>query len=208
MTFANPLHQLPLRTSMRVLGAALTDWAILQSDPTGMVLPSWRLRSLQQDVSRIQQFTLQNKYQQFQCYHDTVKWYGVLWSWSHQYQTMFQSSCLLQAGSYLDSIQLISRYHRYPYTQAQAWHHPTDTATIPIIGWITERMINQDAHAAELFVKHLAIHWLSRYTLEELPTNSYDSSRDVHKLRGYVLFCIAMDFEHRQVNTPEECEQL
>lgn len=208
MTFINPLHQLPLRDGMRAVSAALADWAILQVDPVGILLPSWRLRSLQHDPTRRQLFAPQNKYQQFQCFHDTSKWCGVLLNLSHQWERIFHPVAVEHATQYLSFLHHLPLIQPYPYTQARAWRHPTEIGANPIIGWVTEHMTNQDPHNAELFIQHLSIHWLNRYTLEELPTNSYDPSREVQKLRGYVLYSIAMNFEHRQIDTPEECEQL
>jgi hypothetical protein len=204
----NPLHTLQLSQGMWVICDALADWAILSVDPSGRLLPSWRLRQVYDDQIHIHHFARQDKYQQFQCYKNTVKWCGFLWGLAHTHDTMFQEDAVRRAEQALEQSYHIKAVHAYPYDKARAWRKPYVEEALSVLGWITERMINQEEQQAEHFVESLLIDWLSAYSLDELPPNPNASSLGVDHRRGYVLYTMSLSFEHGVVKTPEECEKL
>jgi hypothetical protein len=98
--------------------------------------------------------------------------------------------------------QDISIIQQYPYQIARAWHSED---SLPIIGWITERMINLDEQAAEKFVQNLLIHWIQIYALDELPTNRPHET-ELNYRRGYLFYTMSVNFETVRLDTPDECE--
>jgi hypothetical protein len=204
MTFLNPLHKLSLDKGQFAAMDALSDWALLSVDPSAKTLPIWRLQSLSSASLRAtpgHTFVRQDKHRQFLCYKNTAKWCGFLSGLAYFCQELFQEEALYLAEEAL--AREIPIRQRYPYQIARAWHSEEN---LPIIGWITERMVNLDEHDAEIFIQNLFAHWVNAYSLDELPTNRPHET-DLHYRRSYFFYTMSLNFETVRFDSPDECEE-
>jgi hypothetical protein len=206
MMLLNPLHSSPLHDSARTLTLAMADWAMLQVDSSGQVLPLWILNHLHDDMIVAHQFVPQNTFQLFECFKNTAMWQGFLYSLSYATERRFLPDRLQEAAVHLQQLKSPSSVQfSYPYQHSQCWHHPSDHQRLAHVAWIVEWMMSLPYEDSLRFMENLIVDWLQIYSFDELPSNGQLNTLDLR--RGYMLYTMGLEFETVALDSPEECER-
>lgn len=207
MIFHNPLHHLWLYDGARALTSAMADWAMLIIEPSGQVLPLWRLPHSNDPLMVAHILKRQTPDQQFTCFKNTAMWYGFLWRLSYDTERRFQADALEETAITLQQLTSTAlTTFSYPYQYSRSWHAPSDGTLVPTVAWIVERMMHLTRDEALRFVAHLAIDWLRIYPFDELPSND-GKLQSIDLRRGYMLYGMAEQFETLALNSADACEQ-
>jgi hypothetical protein len=184
----------------------MADWAILSIHPCGRVLPMWELNHIPPEHIQVHQLVHQDKYQLFACFRKTSMWCGVLLDMAHRSSLLFRDDQVHEATRVVEvAIHEVASSMQYPHQYARLWHHPSDHLQLAQVAPIVEIMLRQSEEDAVRFMEQLIVHWLFPYGFEELPNNG-NQLNTLDLRRGYTLWEMAMQFEHGQLTTPDECE--
>jgi hypothetical protein len=127
---------------------------------------------------------------------------------SHRTETLFVPDHLEEVSFTLQTlVHASSKHYSYPYQLSVCWHHPSDHGLLVHSGWIVETMINLSEQDAMYFMESLIVDWLRQYSFDELPSNN-DQLTTLDLRRGYMLWLMAMDFEHCALTSPDDCVQF
>lgn len=207
MAVLHPLHALAPNTAERVLTLAMSDWAVLNVDPSGHGLPIWKLNHVHDAVIAAQQLRAFDADKLYNCWSLTSQWCGLLLGMAHSTEHLFTPESLERVALVVAVAELpTERTVRYPYELSQCWHHPSDHDNLAIVGPIVETMLNLTDPDPIEYMQSLIIKWLAAIPFAQLYGRDGQLTT-LDERRGFTLWGMAMQFESIQLSSPEQCMQ-
>ena len=195
MPFINPLPNFSLDRCHHIISQALADWAKLDIDPSGTLLPSHLFEIMKQVTSDAEQICkAQDEEQEQRWYENMSKCYLFFEKLAHNYDVTFSTQSIEEARAYLANVNHQTHVHPYPYDKARHWLIWSSLEEQIAISLLVEPMLNYLEEQAFYFMKCVLVDWLAQLNDAELYKKN--SGRALNHRRGYVLYLLMIDFEH------------
>jgi hypothetical protein len=210
MKFDPRFWQTPLYSFSQIIISALLDWATLQVDPEGAVVPDHVARRIKiiHPIGSNSVIT-QNAEQKSQWEHLVGRFYDRMIDFSKKPEIAFSTSAMAITNEYLremPDLEETTQEKRYPRHGIGRLSDPNPSPGTLQAQRLTEIMLHQDEENALRFLESVVLKWAGELPpgqVEQLraelpPRGDGDPTKTWSEadLRGYALFRIAESLEH------------